>query len=660
MTSPKITIQAESIITAVTEQNLDQPIYVLRNAQVQGKLDLRHRTVLTAVDIQDCEFLEEVDVKYCEFTQAVNLSHCIFHENFNSIDGIGANTIYRKNLVCDAAIFKKEANFNGARIEGSAYFVKATFEGAADFSWMKCNTLACNGATFEGPTNFNTLRCEGSGLFRFATFQNVGVSFAFASFDENLEFQGSTFRGAVTFNTLKCRGSGHFTGVQFLNEHSVNFGHASFDVNLNLGSVNGRDTIFAGPANFQFVRCSVLTCNGTIFCSSVDFSMLSCTGGFFRETEFQGQGEVNFGYASISGNLECDGSTFQGPANFNALDCGGSGFFDDVKFLNEGGVDVSQASFGRDLSCKRTETRGFANFNRLKCEGSAWFDRAQFESNRGANFAFARLGSTLRLIDACFSGPVDLSATRISQSLTLTDGSSTTHFHDKVSLYAAMARVLIMEGNTIPFRKGKLDLREFAFERFLGSEQQALRLAEAQDPAKFSRDPYVQLESYYESVGKDTQARDAHYRGRLALRDNATRTGGHIADWSPGRKVTDWLLKVLTGYGVYTGRTACAIVILVALGTVVFSLGEIFPVGQALSVSDSLSGQDRPPPEPTAVDGFFYSVDRLVPINMGVEADLEPQRWWSEAYGLAHAVVGWLLVALFLASWTGLVRRRNR
>jgi len=88
VTPDKETVQAEDIVEALTELEPDEPSYVLRNARIEGKLDLRHRTVHVAVDIQDCEFLEEVDLRYCEFTQAVNFSGCTFRKEFKSGDEV--------------------------------------------------------------------------------------------------------------------------------------------------------------------------------------------------------------------------------------------------------------------------------------------------------------------------------------------------------------------------------------------------------------------------------------------------------------------------------------------------------------------------------------------------------------------------------------------
>jgi hypothetical protein len=102
---------------------------------------------------------------------------------------------------------------------------------------------------------------------------------------------------------------------------------------------------------------------------------------------------------------------------------------------------------------------------------------------------------------------VDLTAARISQQLILTRAK----FWQETKLYDTVTRMLVMKGRNLPDDfpfKGDavLDLRGCTFELFVVSdtdneavlEKQARSLAEAQDPSKFSRDPYIQLEKYYE------------------------------------------------------------------------------------------------------------------------------------------------------------------
>jgi hypothetical protein len=59
------------------------------------------------------------------------------------------------------------------------------------------------------------------------------------------------------------------------------------------------------------------------------------------------------------------------------------------------------------------------------------------------------------------------------------------------------------------------------------------------------------------------------------------------------------------------------------------------------------------------MDEFAYSVDRFMPLDIGFEEGFEPHQPWSKAYDLIHVIAGWLLIPLFLASWSGLVRSRR-
>src|SRR3712207_8112086 len=60
----------------------------------------------------------------------------------------------------------------------------------------------------------------------------------------------------------------------------------------------------------------------------------------------------------------------------------------------------------------------------------------------------------------------------------------------------------------------------------------ALSLSEGQDPTKFSRDPYLQLEKYYSSIGEEDDALDIHYRGHCALDRKSTRLNSSHANIS--------------------------------------------------------------------------------------------------------------------------------
>ena len=96
-----------------------------------------------------------------------------------------------------------------------------------------------------------------------------------------------------------------------------------------------------------------------------------------------------------------------------------------------------------------------------------------------------------------------------------------------------------------------------------------------------------------------------------------------------------------------------------------FSMGDFTPLDEALAVktsatsTSSTAAQHLSDSKPTVMDQIAYSVDRFIPIYMGFEDAFEPHKPWSTAYSLIHVIAGWLLIPLFLASWSGLVRSQR-
>jgi len=365
-------------------------------------------------------------------------------------------------------------------------------------------------------------------------------------------------------------------------------------------------------------------------------------------------------------DFTCAEAIFKGPVSLNSARIEGVADFKKARFERSQGVDFIAFTSTGQLICNEATFTGPADFNALKCEGGGFFDGAIFEGE--ADFVFTKFGGSLFFSDSSFSRRLILEAVEVSRELDLT-----AQQFQEVLLYNATTEVLGLAYDvesadytahyTFPRTQASLDLRGFTFKRLRGSKAEALQFAKAQKPTVFSLDPYVQLEEHYEKIGKDTEARDVHYEGRRAMRGNAD-TNSDVT-WTFGRKASDAFLRALTGYGVRTTRVAWAIAIFLVVGTIVFSLGDFTPWGEALSVKPSetsaLSGTAQNPAasEPTVVDQVSYSVDRFIPVNLGVDDRFEPRQSWSQVYDLIHVVAGWLLIPLFLASWSGLVRSQR-
>jgi hypothetical protein len=251
-----------------------------------------------------------------------------------------------------------------------------------------------------------------------------------------------------------------------------------------------------------------------------------------------------------------------------------------------------------------------------------------------------------------------------------------------------------------PFEPRTLTLTDISFERFHGgphrelSQELAMRCARGQDPTKFSRDPYLQLEEYYRHIGEDGAAVTIHYEGHCAVRQNAIaawiapeqgRFGRSILrklvpdfvwKWSTGYEALEqgrvnWsLLRILvpdliwkwsTGYGHRMWRLVVICLCLVAMGTVVYwSDNALVPP----------HGVHTPIPSPDTwyikgLDRTVYSGDLLLPALNLRAGDIRipnPDGWFYETYEAIHQLFGYVLLVLVIAWLTAVAKgdRRDR
>lgn len=616
------TVRAQEIVRALTRPGdaAGEPEYKLRGRTVKGKLDLRNRTVEVAVDIRDCDFLDEVDLSYCDFKQAVNLSRCTFHKSFKSGGELEAHTTYRKDLVCNGAIFEGDANFTGARVEGDVHL-------SEDASQDPHRV-----AVFRGAVSFRAFRCDGYGFFegvRFASRETT--DFRRASFGAQLDFNNTIFVGPVKFNALKCDSAAYFRNAQFLStetaddldkvtsaseRYAVSFRHASFERHLVF-----KDAVFRGPVSFNSIKCG--------------------STGFFEGTRFE-TGKQNFRYASFQGNWRFDDSTFNGQES-------------DFRYVSVG--------------------------------GSLSFKRVYFDTD--VRLGHVRISEKLSLIGSCFKNEAGLYGATI-KILELLDA----NHHDEVlqirdpgnanarlpaggdepqsGPYAGWAPRFLAEWwrkrrrrsgvgdlaeKLFPFKRCSPNLTGTTFERFHGGRDErlerelALRLVNKQEPAKFSRDPYMQLERFYRSTGNETKARNIYRCGRRDYSRIARKPDSSIT-WSLPRNVTDLLWWIMTGYGVVVWRLLGFAVLMVLVGMLLFYFWPNEALDPASSSAKDNSGEEK------MSYLTLYSLDLFLPlVNLHVDEKWTPAALGLQIYAVAHAMIGWLVVPLLVAALAGIMRR---
>ena len=598
---------SRSASSSATQDNEASLSFCLEDAIVVGNLDLKHHTIERPMVARDCWFMGTVDLRYCEFEQAVYFLDCTFFQVFNSGDTTESYTIYRKELNCGGSRFKKAASFNGIQVESTAYFHNSRFEleepeksleypslsekYTVDFTAATFgDQLECDEAVFEGYVSFNSISCGSNGHFVSACFEK-GANFTAASFDWNFECIGAKFKEPTLFNSLRCEGSGRFDEVCF--KEKADFTAASFSRNFDCEGAEFRE-----PAIFNSLRCggigllnsvhfrkrvdlsysswkAPLLCRDSEFCGEVDCSGLNCTrDGSFMKTRFESDERVVFAGANFGGDLHFEDGLFRGRVDFRALECGGSGHFENATFVNTNAlVDYRHSRFGGNLDLRCAYFAGRVRLSQASIKNKLCLGASRFEGEVELYDSDIKI---LELIDANYhldkQNPL-----RSRNTAERGDFAKIVETEDdlerkfKKGALTRTASVLKLETPRIrerqsivkglyPFKLGKVTLTGITFERFHGGPNRelawdlAIRFVEGQDRTRFSRDPYLQLEKYYSSIGEDSYALDVNYKGHCAIRKNAKAfkrnpQEGRV-DWSRARIWgPDFIWKWTTGYG---------------------------------------------------------------------------------------------------------------
>ncbi|XRP96675.1 pentapeptide repeat-containing protein [Methanocaldococcus sp. 16A] len=136
------------------------------------------------------------------------------------IRGILIKVIFNKDITF-RAIFKRSANFRGAK-----------FEGRSDFG----------GTNFKGLANFGDAEFKGDAYFLGAEFENE-VIFGRAEFEKAVSFTNTIFEGEAKFWEAEFKGEAYFMKAIF--KKKANFIGATFE-----GTVNFLDVKFKGTVSF--------------------------------------------------------------------------------------------------------------------------------------------------------------------------------------------------------------------------------------------------------------------------------------------------------------------------------------------------------------------------------------------------------------------------
>jgi hypothetical protein len=357
--------------------------------------------------------------------------------------------------------------------------------------------------------------------------------------------------------------------------------------------------------------------------------------GFFSLSGSRIDGEVRLIRGYVSGGLRLNGTTVRNPGGY-ALFAGGL-TVDVGAFIRNsditGGVRMTGARMTGGLFLEGTTLRdpdGFA----LDGENILVEDRMEcsqgFTAEGAVRLRGARVNGTLSFHDGALSAPdrrvLHLSHAQVKE-LILTPR---TPIEGEVTLGYSTIDVILDQEDSWP---ESLRLNGLVYQTLRGEPESKRLDWVGRDPQGFRPQPYEQLATWLRQIGREDLARRCQLvkqRARRRHLNPISRTWGVLLDWTVGYGYRPWI-------------SGLWLVVLVALGTVVFSLHHPHTI--------------RQPDERPHFHAFVYTLDLMLPLEtFGQRSAWDPAGWtdWL-AWGLTGA--GWILATALIAGVARVLRR---
>jgi hypothetical protein len=354
--------------------------------------------------------------------------------------------------------------------------------------------------------------------------------------------------------------------------------------------------------------------------------------------------EVDFSKSVFENTLSLTGSTFQGPVNFSAMKIGRAVTFDQASFWGE--VNASQLEVVGVLNARGSHFNsrtGAVDFTSLKVIGDAFFTRATFagpvtfqyahftenwqcegsaftNATALANFENVQVGATTSFADGTFAGYVSFKDARFANLGFAKVNWPVTHLDHPWLWLNGMTYQRISAGSEKESWNNLYDLVQRTARR-----------------SAYSADIYASLEDYYRRLGYPGQA-NMFFRAQKQREREEVLTGFPRA-WS---YFLDWFV----GYGRSPQRAIFWSVAIVGIGCLVFRPKHMEPQNSEHSARK--------------YSAFWYSVDVYVPIIKLHDAEIwKPKEEYvlGHVWRRIHTVLGWALIPIAIAAWTGMLAR---
>jgi hypothetical protein len=395
-------------------------------------------------------------------------------------------------------------------------------------------------------------------------------------------------------------------------------------------------------------------------------------------------GAIRLVGADIAGQLDCSDAQLTGhDGDRNALNAGqikvGGSLFLDKAVTAGGTILLVGADIAGQLSCRGAQLtgpkrEGFAlSAEGIKVGSHVLLDK-NFTPAGTISLALARIGGSVLLGPRPAPGPGRVTLIAFEAQITgQLQWVPTGQVFGRVNLQGAAVGQLADDWdddrpNGFWPREGPLCLDGFTYTNFGGDHQpdvnDRLNWIRSQYQrserhwAGFSTQPYEQLAMVYRKAGQDVQAREVAIARRIDSREYGNlkwyrRLGNRFLHWS-----------VRYGYKSWRAGIGLIAVLLVfwALSFLAQQHHLMMPVGDTEGLHFEPSATKCTGSYPCFYP-FGYAVDTVIPVinvhqaeNWGPDGSIR----WGQAWVIGTWIgtgLGWALATLFVASYTGLVRR---
>lgn len=407
--------------------------------------------------------------------------------------------------------------------------------------------------------------------------------------------------------------------------------------------------------------------------------------------------ETNFDNIKVSGTVQLYQSKFDGPftlanSEMDKLECGGENQeYGHAEFRS--GADFYSISVKRDASFTHTSFDGWVDLASIDIGKNLEMTKVQFTNpDEVTGFFSMRVGGNAVFNETKFQGGFDMSRAEIGKTLEFSQTKARNPSRPK-SLLGMKTDTAIFDGAEIasPYTLEDMEYRLLN----PGSVAYETPLALI-DGSTFSPGSYLRLESYYRSRGMEKAANDVYF----ALRSRESKVSG----WA--KYLSNGLLLITVGYGKWPWLALVWSLVFIIIGCLVFFCEDNMilnkkyaddygdkPLPLSPSKLKALLRKLRIPGTSTIYkwsaylktgitkivcllicspdkaphknnfdpeyDPLWYSIALFLPIVELEDVKLwtpNPKCKWRRHYMRLHIILGYLLIPIGLAAWTGLIK----